>query len=95
MSLVVHLVFPSMFFLHVFTPSSRPRPLEKFSAVVERQQEDEDEAGDGRERQEDPEQDEVDLLSEKFPVPKCVIDGLILFLLLRHLKKILIGIALL
>ena len=53
---------------------------------MERQQEDEDEAGDGRQRQEDPEEDEVDLLSQQLPVAEGVVDGLVLLLLLRHLE---------
>ena len=56
--------------------------------MVERQDEDEDEAGDGGERQEDPEEDEVDLLSQQLPVAQRLVDGVVLLLLLCHLKEV-------
>ena len=83
--------FVSRGFFHFSTPTMS---LEKLSAMVERQNEDEDEAGDGRECQKYPEKNKVNLLSQKFPVSKGLVDRIILFLLLGHLVvKMLLSIS--
>ena len=57
--------------------------------MMERKNEDEDETGDRRESEEDPEENEIDFLRQQLPVAEGLADGVVLLLFLGHLKMIL------